>query len=224
MPRERQILAAATLFLVFHGLVLADEFEQTTVRFEQNTTDQDVEVVFEATGGDVGLATIKVVGPDGRTVIHFKAPNSKLGFRHFSFESPEPENDGSVQADFPEGEYTFTGTTVNGVRLHGNAKLSHKLPAPASVIRPDPDEEDLPTKGLEISWKPVKNLDAYIVVIEQKESALGVTASLPATVTTFAVPSGFLAPGTEYKLAIGTVTRNGNTSFSETTFTTAGKK
>jgi len=38
------------------------------------------------------------------------------------------------------------------------------------------------------------------------------------------VPDGFLLPGTEYQLAIGTVSAEGNVSFVETTFTTAGKK
>jgi hypothetical protein len=33
-----------------------------------------------------------------------------------------------------------------------------------------------------------------------------------------------LVPGTEYKLEIGTVSREGNRSFVETSFTTAGKK
>ncbi len=88
-------------------------FETATVRFEQNATDGDVEVVFEAKGGDQGLAKLTVVAPDGRTVVDFTAPD--------------------------------------------------------------------------------------------------------------AVPDGFLLPGKEYKIAIGTVTEEGNASFVETTFTTTGK-
>ena len=225
----RQILAVVTVGSVAVGLMLANKkqsgesapFERATVYFEQNATDEDAEVVFEADTGDLGLASLKVVSPDGRTIIDFKAPNSKLAIRHFRFESPELENDGIVQADFPEGEYTFTGTTVTGVKLHGNATLSHKLPDTASVIKPAPDEDGVPIKGLEITWSPVKNLAAYIVTIEQEELAHAISARLPATVTTFAVPDGFLIPQTEYKLAIGTVTKDGNTSFVETSFTTA---
>ncbi len=232
MTGQRQILAVVTLFLVSPGPALAVEkqsagsmpFDVATVYFEQNATDEDAEVVFEAKGGELGLATLKVVSPDGRAVIDFKAPDSKLGIRHFRFESPEPSNDGSVQADFPEGKYTFTATTVTGVRLHGKATLSHKLPDAACLIRPGPGEEDVPTKGLEITWTPVKNLDACIVVIEQGELALEITAYLPGSATAFAVPDGFLVPETQYKLAIGTVTEEGNTSFVETTFTTAGKE
>jgi hypothetical protein len=225
MTRPRQVLAAVILMLLSHGLARADEeFELATVYFEQNATDEDAEVVVEATGGDTGLVTLQVVSPDGRTIINFKAPDSKLGIRHFTFESPEPENNGSLQADFPEGAYTFMGTTVTGVKLHSKAKLSHTLPATAAVLKPAPEATGVPTKGLVITWSPVKNLDAYIVVIEQEEMALKLTAKLTASGTTFAVPDGFLVPGTEYKLAIGTVMEEGNTSFVETIFTTAGKK
>jgi hypothetical protein len=34
------------------------------------------------------------------------------------------------------------------------------------------------------------------------------------------MPDGFLLPSTDYKLAIGTVSVEGNVSFAETTFTT----
>ncbi len=225
MKPTGKLFAAVTLLLVSGGWVLADEkFERASICFEQNATDDDAEVVIEANGGDVGLATINVVSPDGRTIINFKASNSKLGIRHFAFESPEPKNDGSVQADFPEGEYTFTGTTVTGVKLHGKAALSHKLPEVATVIQPAADAEDVPIKGLEITWRPGKNPVAYIVAIEQEESGHEVTARLPGNVTRFAVPDGFLAAGTEYKIAIGTVTAGGNSSFVETTFSTAKKE
>ena len=97
------------------GFAQADEkFEQIAVRLEQNATDEDVEVVLEATSGDFGLATLRVAAPDGRTVIDFKAPDSKLGIRRLVLESPEPTNDGRLQKDFPAGAYTFTGSTVKG--------------------------------------------------------------------------------------------------------------
>ena len=60
----------------------------------------------------------------------------------------------------------------------------------------------------------------YIVEIEQDELETKVEAVLPGSSTTFAVPDGFLRPGTEYELAIGTVGDEGNISFVETKFTT----
>jgi hypothetical protein len=38
------------------------------------------------------------------------------------------------------------------------------------------------------------------------------------------VPEGFLAAHTTYKLAIGTVAKSGNRSFTETSFTTTSRK
>jgi hypothetical protein len=217
--------AAVLLLLASPGLAQADEkFEHVAIRFEQNATDQDAEIVFEVTSGDAGLATLRVVAPDGRTVIDFSSPDSKLGIRHLSFESPEPKNDGRVQADFPQGAYTFTGSTVSGVKLRSKAALSHKLPSAVSLVRPRPDQKDVPVMGLQINWNPVKNPTAYLIVIEQEEMDRKIEAKLSGTATSFAVPDGFLAPETEYKLAIGAVTQDGNVSFAETGFATARRK
>jgi hypothetical protein len=217
--------AALLLALISPGLAQADgKFEHVAIRFEQNATDRDAEIVFEVTSGTAGLATLKVVAPDGRTLIDFKAPDSRLGLRHLSFESPEPKNDGSVQADFPAGEYTFTGSTVSGVKLRSKAVLSHRLPSAVSFVRPRPDQKDVSVKGLQINWSHAKNPAAYIIVVEEEQTDRKIEAKLSGTATSLAVPDGFLAPGTEYKLAIGAVTQDGNTSFAETAFTTAGKK
>jgi hypothetical protein len=221
---NRTLCSVTMSLLVSAGFAQAEEkFEKAVVHFEQNATDKDAEVMFEAIGGGVGLATLQVAAPGGRTVIDYKAPDSKLGLQHITLESPEPKNDGSVQADFPEGEYTFTGSTVTGVKLLSKAKLSHKLPETASVVSPRAEAKGVPVKGLQIKWNAAKNLAACTVVIEQEETGLDIKATLPGSATTFAVPDGFLRPGTEYKLAVGTVSREGNTSLVETNFTTAGK-
>lgn len=198
-----------------------EKFEQVKVYFEQNLRDKDAEVKFEATGGDVGLATLTVTAPDGRVVIDFKAGNSKLGMRHLTLESPEPKNDGRVQKDFPAGVYKFAGTNVAGTKLQGQATLSHTFPAPASFVRPKPDEKDVPAQGLKVSWSAVKNTASTVVLIEHEKSGRFIRVNLPGDATTFAVPDGFLLPNTEYKLAIGTVAKEGNASYIETGFTTS---
>jgi len=235
----RLILALLSLLaLGAHGFALAresnkltrveayEEFEHAAVRIEQNATDEDVEVVFEATSGDIGLATLRVAAPDGRTVIDFKAPDSKLGIRHLVLESPEPINDGRLQKDFPAGEYTFTGSTVSGEKLGAKATLSHKLPGTAFFVRPQaPRETNVPVKGLQLKWTAPKDLASCVVVIEHEETgAKLLQATLSGAATTLAVPDGLLKPGTHYKLEIGTVSREGNRSFGEASFKTAGRK
>jgi hypothetical protein len=221
----RTAIVLATLALGFaQGLAHAQEkFEMVKVYFEQNVNDKDAEVKFEAVSGgaNTGLATLKVTAPDGRTVIDFKSADSKLGIRHLMLESPEPKNDGRVQKDFPEGMYKFTGTTTAGTKLAGQATLSHNLPAPTSFVRPKPDEKDVPVQGLKLAWNPIKNMASTVVLIEDEKSGRSMRLSLAGDATTFAVPDGFLKPGTEYKLAIGTVASDGNASYIETGFTTS---
>lgn len=232
MTRRIGILAAVALLLGCPGMVLAQAggesatssaFAVASLHLEQNVTDGDGEVVFEVTGRADGLTKLNVVSPAGRSVIDFTAPTaSTLGMREFRFESPEPEDIKTLTSAYPEGAYTFTGVTASGAKLRGRATLSHKLPPPVSLLRPKADAEGVVAKNLQIAWTPVANLAAYIVYIEQPDLGVSITARLPGSVAAFAVPDGFLRPGTAYQLGIGTVTDVGNVSFVETTFTTAG--
>jgi hypothetical protein len=148
-------IASAVFLLGFYETGYAGErFEKVAVYLEQNIQDRDLEVKFEAVGSSVGLKTLKVVAPDGRTVIDFSAPDSKLGIQHLTLESPEPKNDGSIQADFPEGVYQFTGTTAKGASVQGEVRLIHKLPEPVSLTRPRMDKKNVPLTGMQIRWNP----------------------------------------------------------------------
>jgi hypothetical protein len=116
------------------------------------------------------------------------------------------------------------GATAAGGKLYGKSTLHHELPATASFLQPRAGAWDMGAKNVNITWTPVKNLAAYIIKIEQRTLGVNLKAILPASVTTFAVPDGFLLPGTQYQLAIGNVSNDGNISFVETTFTTAEKE
>lgn len=231
MKRRIPALAAAILFL--GAFVLASAcaasaqsmpFAVASVHFEQNATDGDVEVVFEVKGGDEGLAKLTVISPDGRAVIDFTAPEaSTLGIRQFRFESPEPGDVEDLKAAYPEGIYTFAGVMHNGDKLHGTSTLHHKLPATGTFLQPAAGALNVDARKPVITWKSIANLAAYIIEIEQDELNVNITAKLPASVSSFAVPEGFLRPGIEYQLSIGTVTDDGNISFVETTFATIGE-
>lgn len=233
MKKQLLILAGIIFLLGSYGLKSEagkkssstdTPFAFVNVHFEQNATDGDIEVVFEATGGDAGLAMLNVVSPDGRTVVDFTAKDpSTMGIRSFRFESPEPKDVEGLKAAYPQGAYTFTGATSAGDKFHGKSTLNHKLPATVSFKYPAEEAEDVPLKNVKISWGPVANLAAYLIALEQEGSDVNITAKLPGTATSFAVPDGFLQPGTEYKLGIGTVTEGGNMSMVETSFTTAGE-
>ena len=197
-------------------------FAAASVHLEQNATDGDFEVVFEVKGGAEGLAKLAVVAPDGRTIVDFTAPDaSTMGIRQFRFESPEPKDLQSLKSAYPEGGYTFTGATAAGGKLQSTATLHYQLPVTTSFLRPRAAAQGVAVTALEITWAPVKNVVAYVIVIEQDELKVNITARVPGSLARFRVPDGFLAPGTEYTLEIGTVTAEGNISLVETTFTTA---
>jgi hypothetical protein len=221
----RPAAAAFLGLLLLPGTGLAEaRFGRAAVYLERNVTDQDAEIRFEVTGGEDGLVALRVVAPDGRTVLDFKAPESRLGMRHFNLESPEPRDDGRLQAEFPAGPYRFLGNTLDGTALQGTATLSHALPPAASIISPRAGQAGVPVAGLRIEWRPVPGLVACIVTIEQERTGREIRADLAGTATAFVVPDGFLVPETKYKLSIGTVSREGNRSFVETQFMTAGRR
>jgi len=233
MRRRILILAAAVLVIGFPGVAQAADsqlppakrFPVAKVRFEQNATDGDVEVVFEVVGDDDGLTALTIVSPDGRTVVDFKAPDaSTLGVREFEFESPEPKDDDSLKAAYPAGEYTFLGTTSAGVTLRRTAQLSHELPATVSFLQPAQHAQGVDSQNLEITWTPVENAARYVIELEQSKLHVKLNSQQPASVAKFAVPNGLLVPGTKYQLGIGVVSEAGNISFVETSFTTAGKQ
>jgi hypothetical protein len=232
--RVKFVSTVAAVVMVVHGhaSALAQggappgaslSFRTASVHFEQNATDGDAEVVFEVTGGAEGLTRLVVKAPDGRTVVDFTAPDgpSPSGMRQFRFESPEPADIPAMKAAYPPGTYTFEGTTGSGQRLHGTAVLKHGLPEPVTVVTPEAEAADVAVRDLEVAWTPIGQAAAYLVYVEHGDSSLEVSARLPGSTTTFAVPDGFLLPGTEYQLGVGVVTEEGNISFVETTFTTA---
>jgi len=224
-----RILAGMTLLLGSAGLAAAagegsppSKFPLASVSFEQNATDGDVEVVFKVKGRDEGLAKLSVVSPDGRTVIEFAAPGaSAMGIREFVFESPEPTDVAGLKAAYPAGVYRFAGATAAGKELRGESTLGHELPATTSLLRPGMGARNVPVEALEISWTPVAKVVGYILEIEQDDLGVHLETRLPGSAASFAVPDGFLRPGTEYDLGIGTVSEAGNVSFVETSFTTA---
>jgi hypothetical protein len=199
-------------------------FEVANVHFEQNATDGDVEAVVEIIGGDDGLTKLKLVTPDGRTVVNFAAPErSAVGMRQFRFESPEPKDAAALKKDFPAGVYVVTGTTSTGTSLQSQAVLSHKLPPTTSFVSPKADARNVSAHNLKVSWAPVKGVAGYTIELDPSKSSAHLELKLPASATSFVVPDGILAPGAKCQLGIGTISHDGNISVIETTFTTAGK-
>jgi hypothetical protein len=231
---NRTVTLATLLALAFFGNHRASASEEqagtpqsfsvASVHLEQNATDGDVEAVIEAIGGDAGLTKLTVVAPNGEIIVEVKAPvGGTLGMRQFHFETPEPKDMDSLKKAFPEGAYTITGTTADGKTLSDNSTLTHKLPTPTKILRPQADAKNVDPHHLEITWNAVKDAAGYTIEIEGNGGA-DLTAKLPKSVTKFSVPDGFLLPGADCQVGIGTVSADGNVSVVEIEFKTAGKK
>jgi hypothetical protein len=229
MKTQILLVTLVTISLVCSGLAqmtakelpLAEPFAVANIRFEQNATDGDVEVVFEIKGGDDGLNKLTVVAPDNRIVADITAPdNSTMGIRQFRLESPEPKNVEALKAAYPAGTYKLSGETTKGLKYYSEATLNHELPATVSFLYPKPEEEDVSTENFKITWSPVKNVASYILELSQDELGVNILVQIPASSNSFSLPDNFLKAGMEYTFSIGTVTEGDNRSFVETTFTT----
>ena len=200
----------------------AEPFAALAMRIERNVSDKDHEVVIEITSGDVGLATLTITTPDGRTLLDLKAPGSKLGLRHLVIESPEPKDLAALQQDYPAGTYRFSGTTLLGGKLTGTAALEHRLPDPVRWLEPGANNSAVDLRGLTLRWTAGQGARILALAIEDEKSGVKVLqAKLPGNATRFSPPNGSLKPGTLYKASIGAIAQSGNASYVESTFTTA---
>lgn len=208
----------AALLLATASALAADPMERGAILLERNHTDDDLEIRMEISAGSEGFASLTVTAPDGRRVLDLRSVDSKLGIRHIILETPEPVGGVGVEAAFPAGTYLLTGTSGAGADLEGRATLSHTLPEPARIESPTADDRDVPATGTQLRWSKVAEVVHYLVVLEHERSRTEIRAQLPAAVNSLTLPDGFLVPGRTYKVAVGTVARNGNRTFVEQEF------
>jgi hypothetical protein len=215
-----RVLAVAVILLPLGGAAAAEaQFEKALIYLERNVADDDVEVRVVATADDAGFAALRVIAPDGRTVIDFKSPASKLGIRHLDLESPELRDKANVLADFPEGTYRFEGTLVGGVTLRAETRLRHAFPDAPTLSSPRNGQTELPVKGAKVRWEPIADAASWEVVLKERKGSREMRSMLPGSSTVFAIPDGFLVPGAKYEVAVGAIHEGGNRSYQEIEFT-----
>jgi hypothetical protein len=128
-------------------------FAEARIFIEYNSTDNDLGFHVFLDGED--WKTLKIVNPNGRTIFEVAGRGAfeDLGLTELFFEGAEPSLDDipldELLALFPEGIYTFSGVTVDGVPLVSRATLTHAVPSgPRVSARLDDDT-------VTISWQPV---------------------------------------------------------------------
>lgn len=209
---------------------------------EHNATDKDTG--FQGFIDSEGWQRIDVRGPGG-PVLTFRGRGSlaKLGLTELFFETVEPENAkvpiDEMLAKLPAGKYVFSGPTQeNGKstgRTLGVAQFTHVIPAGPKLVSPAEDAT-VPVRGVVARWQPVTKtikggpltIVAYQLIIEKDVEkpvpnmigTFGLSMYLPPSVTSIAVPNGFLEPKTAYKWEVLAIERSGNQTLSSGAFKT----
>ena len=145
-------------------------------------------------------------------------------------ESAEPSFDEQpleeLLALFPEGRYRFEGTTTEGDRLKGTARLTHALPDAPVLVLPEEDDDAVDPANTVIQWEavadpPGSSIVYYEVVVEREQGSLRVfVAQVGPATTSVTVPPEFMDAGTAYKYEVLAVEKSGNRTISEREFET----
>jgi hypothetical protein len=181
------------------------------LRFETH----DLFIEFNATDRDAGLQMnldnepawnrFRLRDPKGRNLMVVKGKSRLRGFGlgELFFESNEPPFHrfpfSAFKKRFPEGKYTFRGRTINGRRLVGADRFSHRVPHGPKVTFPTKGAQ-VDRNNLTVRWKPVTKprgikIVRYIVNMTQGNREMSI--DLPPSATSATIPRQFLKAGSE---------------------------
>jgi hypothetical protein len=199
--------------------------------------DATMIVEVNATDGDAGLQvfldgepwrSMSISGPDGRTMLAVNAEGrlENFGLTELFSESSEPPFDvfplEQFKTLFPEGRYSFEGTTVEGARLVGRATLTHNIPDRPEIISPAAGSTVAPNDVV-ARWLPVTtpariDVVGYRAIVTREDPLRVFSVDLPASVTAVTVSPEFLESGVEYKLEVQAIEAGGNQTLTEIAF------
>ncbi len=196
------------------------DFADLRLTLEFNSTDNDLGVQLNLDA--VGWERVTAFDPGGNQFFQISGQGrlKQLGLTELFFETAEP-SPAEVIALIPQGNYRFTGTTVDGEALAGTARLSHALPSAPTFISPT-NGQVVNRNNLVIRWQPISGLARFQLIVENDETGETLIADLLPTVTSLAIPAAFLVPNTTHKAEVLAIGKNGNKTLSEITFVTGG--
>ncbi len=237
----RWMLTCAAVVAVLYTLVGGSAFAGAAGETVKPVRLKEATLVVEvnATDGDAGLQvfldaepwkSMRIIDPHGRAILDVTG-RSRLegyGLTELFSESSEPPFDvfplEKFKALFPEGRYSFTGTTIEGRRLVGSARLSHDLPDGPRIVAPA-DDSKVGRSELVARWRAVADAPGVEIVgyraIVTRESPLRIySVDLSRSARSVHVPREFLQSRAEYKLEVQAIERSGNQTLTEVTFRT----
>jgi hypothetical protein len=230
--------AAALLAIPVHGALVGAgsapiAFDDARLKIEYNSTDGDAGLQFFVDAEE--WQHVQVTSPSGRKVADFSAAQviRDFGLTELFSESSEPSFDEfpfeQFKQLFPEGDYTFTGETIDGEKLKSVFTLSHAVPEGPTITSPEEDAT-VAADALVVTWLPDDSpapVDVAMYEVIVVDDAVGVPnpersfdVMLPGDATSVSVPSQFPTPGS-YKVEVLAIDRSGNQTLSEVPFTVA---
>ncbi len=203
---------------------------------EYNATDGDLGV--HGQFGTGGFTLLCVIAPNGTPLLAV-APHGQLqdlGLDTFFIESREPPlaefGFPELQAAFPAGEYTVSGTLVDGRSVAGTATFTLAVPAPPTILAPELAEDEegareavVSADDLVIEWADVTEtvdggevtITGYEVIVTKFEhddphglSRPVYDVHVPADRNALPVPAAFFEPDTVYEVEVLALEESGN--------------
>jgi hypothetical protein len=200
--------------------------EEATMIIEVNATDGDAGLQAFLDGEPWRSMTI--TSPDGRKLaaVRNKGQLRSFGLTELFTESNEPPFDElplkKFKRRFPEGAYRFSGETIEGRKLVGNARLSHDIPDGPKITSPT-ESATIPRDGAVASWEPVPDgggveISGYRAIVERENPLRVFEVELPPSVTSVTIPPEYLEVGAQHKIEVQAIDRSGNQTISELEF------
>jgi hypothetical protein len=237
---RRTMLALLTVLAAGLGTVAAGSIPGHAVKAAAKTIRlEEAAMIVEvnATDGDAGLqvfldgepwSSMTITAPEGRKIlaVNTKSRLKNHGLTELFSESSEPSFKelplGKFKKLFPEGRYRFVGTTIEGQRLVGRARLSHDIPDGPQITSPAEGSTVSPNNAV-ASWNPPPepsgiDIVGYRAIVEGDNPLRVFSVDLPASVTSVTIPQEFLESGTKYKLEVQAIEASGNQTLTEVEF------
>jgi hypothetical protein len=202
----------------------ADPFEEARIFFEYNSTDNDLGVHVALDAEDWNA--VKIIHPNGQTIfeVTVRGGFKTFGLSEMFFEGAEPSLDEVALADllvlFPEKNYKFIGTRVDGTQLQSTAKLSYAIPAgPKAFAKVRGGEVTIRWEG--VTKPPVGFPNRAIKIVGYQVIVGSFQVTLPASSRSVEVPEEYiksLSPGT-YGFEVLAIEASGNQTITAGSFT-----
>ena len=194
-----------------------------------------------ATDGDAGLQvfldhepwrSVAIARPNGSKILDVTTDGAlqDYGLTELFSESSEPPFTEFPLEEFkklfPEGNYTFTGETIDGTKMQSTVPFTHDFPS-GPKIRSPKDDSTIEQDDVVVRWTPgtqpagVTLKGFQVLVVRESGPKRVFSADLPAAARSIRIPAEFMQAGVEeYKAEVLAIDVSGNQTLSEVAFST----